>query len=611
MAFKTPPPWSYFMLFSVFISFPGYAFDTLDGNRARWQNMPVTYSINSHSPDVDLADERNAISGGFNAWANVSSASLRFSSVSNGQITVDFDRDWPREWGQEAAGITITNRNNSRISSAEVHFNNEFFEWSTSGAQSLTDIQGVATHEFGHAIGFDHSFYFQATMYWSGGDAGLRTLAPDDERGVRFLYGSANNGSGQMCDTCLSDNDCDTYCLGLEVNRTHCGQACNTQSDCPEHSDCYELNNGARSCAPLAFACSDDPRLDGNTRLDLEPGDYCFGADQCRSGSICLPLEDTAECILNCNPDRSNCPDGGDCYPTGNPDNPGLCIPPGNVPEGGVCGSFQNRCQSGLECAFIGDRPRCFSYCEPGGVCASGFGCSPLDASRWVCLSNEGPQEGDLCQNDLCGGGLVCINSQGELICVPACLPTATNSCGSGRRCLSIRDGVGGCSPGTLADGDACSENIECRGGFCLFRGGMKVCGRGCTTDNDCVSGESCQRLNSGDDVCLPSNQTDPTNVADSGSLAPEVPDQFVTASADASVGNLGGTSGGPPSNNTDVGTNRPTVFFGVDEAETGCQCATRQNGKPRALIWIGLLIFGLNGLRSRSVSRQGGRTSC
>ena len=46
---------------ALMTAMPGFAFDTLDGNRARWRSMPVSYSINSHSPDVSLSDERAAI----------------------------------------------------------------------------------------------------------------------------------------------------------------------------------------------------------------------------------------------------------------------------------------------------------------------------------------------------------------------------------------------------------------------------------------------------------------------------------------------------------------------------------------------------------------------
>lgn len=580
-----------------------YAFDTLDGTRARWRSMPISYSIDSHSPDVDLARERDAIAAAFNAWSNVSGASIQFSSTSSGLITVDFDRRWPREWGREAAGITITNRRNSRISSAEIHFNNEFFQWSTSGSPSMSDIQGVATHEIGHAIGFGHSFYFESTMYWSGGDARLRTLAPDDQRGIRFLYGPADNQAGRMCDTCLTNDDCENFCIGLERGRAHCGQACNSASDCPNNAECFELTNGSRSCAPLAFACSDDPVLADGSRLALEPGDYCFGADQCRSGSLCLPLETSAECIRNCNPSNNTCPGGGECYATGDPDNPGLCIPPGNVPEGGVCGSFQNRCQDGLECAYIGDRPRCFSYCQPGGQCAPGFGCSPFDNTRWVCLALDGPQEGEPCIDNLCAGGLTCMNVGGQSICAEGCLPEESITCDDGRRCFTIRDGVGGCSPGTVENGDPCTQNLECKGGYCLFQRGERLCAQGCEASSDCGTDETCQTLNSGETVCLASNQGTDVVAVDSGTIAPMPVDQSTRPPVQADMSPSTSPDAGRP------GINFPPAFADdpSDESDSGLKCSNSSADRSTPFSILTMFLLILNLVTVRRVPNRGG----
>lgn len=53
------------------------------------------------------------------------------------------------------------------------------------------DIQGVMAHEFGHALGLDHSADPTATMFASSPDQGIgfRSIEADDIAGVQFLYG--------------------------------------------------------------------------------------------------------------------------------------------------------------------------------------------------------------------------------------------------------------------------------------------------------------------------------------------------------------------------------------------------------------------------------------
>jgi len=57
------------------------------------------------------------------------------------------------------------------------------------------DLQGVATHELGHALGLDHSTFSDATMLGAvlGSGVQLRSLAPDDRAGVQALYGAASS----------------------------------------------------------------------------------------------------------------------------------------------------------------------------------------------------------------------------------------------------------------------------------------------------------------------------------------------------------------------------------------------------------------------------------
>lgn len=60
------------------------------------------------------------------------------------------------------------------------------------GSSTFTqfDLQGVATHEFGHVLGLGHSSVSTATMYYAVGygDDSRRTLHQDDMDGLCSLY---------------------------------------------------------------------------------------------------------------------------------------------------------------------------------------------------------------------------------------------------------------------------------------------------------------------------------------------------------------------------------------------------------------------------------------
>jgi len=59
------------------------------------------------------------------------------------------------------------------------------------GGADAYDLQGVACHEYGHALGLDHSSDPDATMFSSSPDKGIgfRSIEADDIAGVQFLYG--------------------------------------------------------------------------------------------------------------------------------------------------------------------------------------------------------------------------------------------------------------------------------------------------------------------------------------------------------------------------------------------------------------------------------------
>ena len=55
------------------------------------------------------------------------------------------------------------------------------------------DLQAVATHEYGHSLGLNHSNDASATMFASGGGVSGRSINSDDQAGIQAIYGNRND----------------------------------------------------------------------------------------------------------------------------------------------------------------------------------------------------------------------------------------------------------------------------------------------------------------------------------------------------------------------------------------------------------------------------------
>jgi hypothetical protein len=96
--------------------------------------------------------------------------------------------------GQE----TITTTSPSIVFDADIAFNPRAeFSTSTPPLANYFDLQSVATHEAGHALGLDHSGVAHAVMFPAGdtGESQQRTLSTDDLIAIAFLYPSSNFAS--------------------------------------------------------------------------------------------------------------------------------------------------------------------------------------------------------------------------------------------------------------------------------------------------------------------------------------------------------------------------------------------------------------------------------
>jgi len=539
-------------------------FATFDGVRTRWPHDP-TYRIVNASSTIDDGSEVAAIRAAFQTWQDVEGASISFQEVQrDGEITVAFVQQWPPEVGESVVGLAVTTHQAGVISASEVTINEDGYQWATDGNPLWLDVQGVTTHEVGHAVGLLHSRVRTATMYWADANAEARSLDPDDARGLVFLYGDGPS-QGQVCDTCESSRDCADggICMTLSDDLKWCGARCGRGVACPEGSVCSRLPRLGMNCVPQEGFCSD-----GGGQGQLGIGDYCWGQAQCAPGGTCLPFAggaaactptcqvpqdcpagttcleklgacvargntafgaactsdlecqslvclvldaDNAVCSDACDPANNNCPGGVECDAVqGVPGALGYCRPSGQVPEGGDCPDAAHRCGPGLQCVYetADGAPVCRASCEPFGQCGPGRGCTPYNFADWYCLPLDRPAAGTPCDPDaaLCQGGLYCLRIDNvDGVCVAPCDDLDAQGCG-GNACLEV-DGpegnLGACSPGAGALGAPCVARYECLDFQCLNDGSGGICSHICSADAPCPAGFVCGPTDDGQQLCF------------------------------------------------------------------------------------------------------------
>jgi len=94
----------------------------------------------------------------------------------------------------------------------------EGWTWADGPAAQVAgvDMQGVACHEYGHALGLGHSSAGPATMFpsISGSGVAQRSIAADDKNGVRAIYGAADPGKPSLTSFSLNGSQ-------LTINATN------------------------------------------------------------------------------------------------------------------------------------------------------------------------------------------------------------------------------------------------------------------------------------------------------------------------------------------------------------------------------------------------------
>ena len=202
---------------------PGAAPGTIESNfvtsGTRWPNGHLTYSFTNFTGDLSTAAQRAAVSRAFSRWAAV--AGLSFTEVPAGTPA-----NIPVGWfvGAHGDGSAFDGPGNILAHGfappiGMVHFDDAEI-WVNGAAPGTIDLESIAVHEIGHALGLAHSPVTAAIMFasFSGGTTKFM-LNQDDIDGIRSIYGptflyswsSAGPISGKSCTQITEPSDPDSW----------------------------------------------------------------------------------------------------------------------------------------------------------------------------------------------------------------------------------------------------------------------------------------------------------------------------------------------------------------------------------------------------------------
>jgi hypothetical protein len=174
---------------------------TLNGRKWFTSGDAVFYLNPSNGPGccISTSEQQSEITAGIRAWgiASYGGSTTKSGARNDGTNAISWSKLGGTTLGVTNYVTTDTSQSVTcggnlfyRFVEVDVRFNNAF-NWQTSSTcTNGYDLQGVATHEMGHAVGLGHSNVSGATMYPSVGacDFSTSSLSNDDKSGYSAIY---------------------------------------------------------------------------------------------------------------------------------------------------------------------------------------------------------------------------------------------------------------------------------------------------------------------------------------------------------------------------------------------------------------------------------------
>jgi predicted Zn-dependent protease len=157
---------------------------------SKWNKTTIGYYVYNTSNHLTAAQRLSAIQGAFQKWEDASRLTFYQATTPSAAdiklkwVTGDHGDGVPLQENDGHLAHTVDPPPGGGSLAGEVHFNDYYnFTMDNPGI----NLNHVALHEIGHALGLDHSTLPTAVMYQPSN--GVLNLTADDIQGINVLYG--------------------------------------------------------------------------------------------------------------------------------------------------------------------------------------------------------------------------------------------------------------------------------------------------------------------------------------------------------------------------------------------------------------------------------------